>query len=81
LTAKNSSSNGPSWTVCSSATGRSTGSMRCSRSFAGQQREGEAAAHDRDVAPLAQQVRHGAEVVLVPWVSTTASMSSSRSRM
>ena len=65
LTAKNSSANGPS---CARLLLGHLAQHRRDAVLAQlgrEQREGEAAADDRDVGALAQQVRHGAEVVLV----------------
>ena len=81
LTAKNSSPNGPSSTTSSSATGRSTGSMRCSRSLAAS--SARVKRLPRTGMSARSRSRYGTAPRWSSWpcVSTTASTSSSRSRM
>ena len=66
LTAKNSHSNGPSRSVCPSATVSEYGSMRRSAQLRLDQGQRELRADQRDVRLVRQQVRHRADVVLVP---------------
>ena len=66
LTATNSRSKGPNVIRSPSATTCCAVSLsRCSCSLRAQQRQGQLGADQRDVLPLAQEVRRGADVVLV----------------
>ncbi len=65
LTATNSQSKGPKPRRSPSRTRTVRGRMPCSLSLASRERQGQLGADEGNVRPLAQQVRHAADVVLV----------------